>query len=123
MEVFPRKDDVYRLIEEACSRAAQLVNPYRDDLSFGFAQVRETLQASTAIVSQLALILSAGRRRVTEVEQKTVALIIGDDIFNSQQMSHLVRIRLICAELINLLSTILERINDDFRQRGLTGAA
>ncbi len=109
MNEFPKKDYVIGLIEEAVGQAAQL-GEYKNTLAPDFKQAQSILETLAELKSQQALLLAAARRMITQVEKKTIALIIGDDPITGQQMSHLVRIRVICTELIELLSTILERV-------------
>ncbi len=111
MASLQNQENALRLIQEAVQRADQLGSPYNRDLLGGFERAQETLKSATEVKSQLALILSAARILIEKVEKKTIRLIIGDDPITRQQMSHLVRIRLICAELINLLTSMLERAN------------
>jgi hypothetical protein len=58
----------------------------------------------------LPLVLSATRRHVTAAEKHVVALIIGSQPVNSREMSTLVRIRLICAELLTRLAQHLDNL-------------
>ncbi len=110
MDNFPRKDHVLGLLLEAVWHSSQIGNPYWGSLMPDFEQAQHTLETLPDLKSQQALILSAARRSIVQAEKKTIALIIGDDPINGQQMSHLVRIRLICTELLNLLSEMLDRI-------------
>ena len=115
------------LIKEALQRSNQLGSPYEGNLSPDFLQVLKNLEDLPDQQSQQALIISAARRQIDQAEKLTVALIIGDDPITGNQMSHLVRIRLICAELMNLLSAMLEQIQMRFLQprtpgRSMTGA-
>ena len=109
------------LIKEAVKRSSQMGSPYEGNLAPDFEQAQQTLETLPELKSQQALILSAASRLITRVEKKTIALIIGDDPITGQQMSHLVRIRLICAELLNLLTAMLERIRGSFGQHGFPG--
>ncbi len=111
MASLTNQENVLQLVREAVQRADQLGSPYKQDLIGGFEQVQETLKITTEVKSQLALIFSAARMLIEKVEKKTIRLIIGDAPITRQQMSHLVRIRVICAELINLLTGMLERTN------------
>ncbi len=110
MRSFPNQEGVLRLIDEAVTQATLLGGPYNRDLVSGFVQAQTTLGTAAEARSQVALILSAARIGITKIEKKTIRLIIGDDPITGQQMSHLVRIRLICAELINLLTSTLDQI-------------
>ncbi len=110
MSEFPNQENVQLLLDEAVEQSEQLGKPYDSALKPDFVQAQETLESVPEVQSQLALILSAARLLITKVEKKTVGLIIGDDPITGRQMSHLVRIRLICAELINLLTSSLERV-------------
>ncbi len=121
MNEFPKKEYVISLIEEAVVRAAQL-GEYKNNLTPDFRQAQSILETLAEFKSQQALLLAAARRMITQVEKKTIALIIGDDPITGQQMSHLVRIRVICSQLIELLSTILERVKKSVEGPGVVGA-
>jgi hypothetical protein len=110
MENFINQQTVMRLIDEAVEHTRELGENYRGNLLPDFIRAQEALVSSSKLKSQLTLILSATRMAITQAEKKTIGLIIGDDPITGQQMSHLVRIRLICAELIGLLSNTLQRI-------------
>jgi hypothetical protein len=110
MESFINRENVLRLIGEAGEHARQLGGTYKNELLPDFIQAKETLITSTDFRAQMLLILSAARMMIAQAEKKTVRLIIGDDPITGQQMSHLVRIRLICAELISLLSYTLQSV-------------
>jgi hypothetical protein len=117
LEIFPKQSHALDLIQEAVGRAAQLGEPYECDLVEGFLKAKDTLGASAVASSQVALVLSAARMLITKVEKRTIALIIGDDPITGNQMSHLVRIRLICAELINLFTAVLENLKQTLQIR------
>lgn len=119
---FPKKEYLMNLINEAVGRSFQIGAPYDNDLASDFKKAQETLQNLTGQKSQQALILSATRVLITQGEKKTIALIVGDDPITGQQMSHLVRIRLICAELTNILVNMLEWIRGSLKQSGLSSA-
>jgi hypothetical protein len=110
MERYLNQENVLRLIEQAVEHSRQLGGSYKSDLLSDFVQAQQALITSTNMKSHLALIVSAARMMIAQAEKKTVRLIIGDAPVTGQQMSHLVRIRLICAELISLLSNTLEWI-------------
>jgi hypothetical protein len=108
MEYFLNQKNVMRLIDEAVNHAGKLGGSYTSQLLPDFIRAQQSLLTSVDIKSHLSLILSAARISITKAEKKTIRLIIGDDPVTGQEMSHLVRIRLICAELIGLLSSTLE---------------
>ncbi len=121
MADFTKRDYLLGLIEEALRRAALLGRPYESNLTPDFILAQKTLETLPDINSQKALILAAARRQITQAERQTIALIIGDNPITGQQMSHLVRIRLICTELLNLLSSMLEQIQRAFLRSGFSG--
>jgi len=114
MNEIPKREYMLGLIEEAVRRAAQLGKTFESDLTPGFLQAQNSLVSFGDLKSQQTLVLSAARMLITRVEKKTIGLIIGDAPITGQQMSHLVRIRMICAELITLLSSILEWVKQSF---------
>ncbi len=122
IEKTPKKEYILDLLREAVLRTSQIGEPYKKDLVADFVLAQETLQNMPGSKSQQALVISATRTLITQGEKKTIALIVGDDPITGQQMSHLVRVRFICAELSNLLATMLEVIRASFRQTGYTAA-
>jgi hypothetical protein len=110
----PQKDYLLCLIKEAVSRAAKLGEAYKSDLDGDFLQAQKNLEIFSEVNAQQTLLLSAARINITQVEKKTIALIIGDRPITGQQMTHLVRIRLICTEILNLLSAIMEGLKQTF---------
>jgi hypothetical protein len=121
MNEMPKINYLLGLIAEALQQSLLIGNPYTTRLTPDFIQAQETLESMPEQNSQLALILSAARRRITDAEKHTIALIVGDDPITGKQMSHLVRIRLICAELLNLLNTMQERIQMSFFRNRFPG--
>jgi hypothetical protein len=75
-----------------------------------FIDARRSLDTNAANRSAQILLLSSTNRRITRAEKQVVSWIIGDQRVNSNEMSHLVRVRLICAQILNLLSDELESI-------------
>jgi hypothetical protein len=122
MKEFNGKDYLIGLIQEAIRRDAQLGNPYKNNFAPDFAQAQEALETPAVPGSQTALLLAAVRRKITLVEKKIVTLIISDKPITTQQMSHLVRIRLICTELLNTLSAMLEQIKLTMGKPGLSNS-
>ncbi len=120
MAEITNREHLLVLIKEALQRAALLGLPYESNLTPEFIQAQNTLETMPVLNSQQVLILAAARRRITQAERQTVALIIGDNPITGQQMSHLVRIRLICTELLNLLSSMLEQIQTTFSGSGFS---
>jgi hypothetical protein len=110
MERYLNQENVLQLIDKAVEHSGQLGGSYKSDLLADFVRAQQALTTSANITSHLALIVSAARMMISQAEKKTIRLIIGDAPVTGQQMSHLVRIRVICAELISLLSNTLEWI-------------
>ena len=111
------------LIKEALQRSNQLGSPYKGNLTPDFLQALKSLENLPEQQSQQALIISAAKLKINQAEKQTIALIIGDDPITGNQMSHLVRIRLICVELLNLLSSMLEQIQKRFLQPRIPGGS
>jgi hypothetical protein len=118
MDEFPKKDYMLGLIAEAVKRSAQLGKTLESDLAPGFLQAQNSLDSYADLKSQQTLVLSAARMMITRAEKKTIALIIGEEPITGSQMTQLVRIRMICAELITLLSSILEWVKKSFASGG-----
>ncbi|MEA4909237.1 MAG: hypothetical protein GYA17_11935 [Chloroflexi bacterium] len=104
------------LIHEAITHLSHLGNHYETELVPIFALAGSILETSTESRQSRALILSAAHQRITQAEKKTIAIIIGDDPISTQQMSHLVRIRLICAKLIQLMADQLDELRTPVRR-------
>ncbi|MEN4040869.1 MAG: hypothetical protein ROW52_01280 [Anaerolineaceae bacterium] len=110
MENYKNQNTLMRLIAEAVEHVQKLGDSCCGSLLPDFIRVQNTLTAPSHLKAHLVLMLSATRMAITQIEKKTIALIIGDAPITGQQMSHLVRIRLICAELIGMLTNTLQWI-------------
>jgi hypothetical protein len=98
------------LVEEAMQRTARMGETYEVALVPVFNDALNVINASTANSRNQLLILSAARRHITIAEKHAVAWMIGDDRINSQSMSDLVRVRLICSELLGMLNNAIDEI-------------
>jgi hypothetical protein len=122
MNEFPKQEVVLGLVQEAMTRLGQLGGHLETTLKPGFVQTRQSFETSVGGMSQWPLILTAASLRIRNMEKKIVAVIVGDDSITSQQMSHLVRLRVICAELLNKLAEIQEGIKRTLRGPRRAGA-
>jgi hypothetical protein len=122
MKDFNGKEHCIGLIQEAIRRDGQLGNPYKNNFAPDFAQAQEALETPAGPGSQTALILAAVRRRITHIEKNIIQLIISDKPITSNQMTHLVRLRLICTEVINMLTTMLEQAKIVMGKPGLSSS-
>jgi hypothetical protein len=77
------------------------------DIIAAVEKAKGALSAPATSNSHLSLVLSAARRHTQDIEKRVVALIIGDERISQREMSHLVRIRLLCAKLLNLFARAL----------------
>jgi hypothetical protein len=107
---FPKRDRVLNLIQEAIGRVSNLGKRQKAVLAPEFDKALETLGTSASAKHHQALILSAARRHISQAEKQAIAHLIGDDPIYSQEMSDLVRVRVICAELLNILTYSLDTL-------------
>jgi hypothetical protein len=104
------QDRMINLIQEAIGRIASLGRQEEFALLPVFIDARNSLQGSFYNEKTQKLLLRAAAQRIVHAEKHTVSLIIGDVDISISEMSHLVRIRLICAEVINLLNQVLDEL-------------
>jgi hypothetical protein len=123
MNEFPKQEYMLGLVHEAVTHLDQLGGHLETTLKPGFVQTRQSFETSVGGMSQWPLILTAASMRIRNMEKKIVAVIVGDDSITSQQMSHLVRLRVICAELLNKLAEIQEWIKRSLRGPRQAGAS
>lgn len=107
---FPKEQHVLNLLSEAVIHASTSGDRLKADVASALHKAREVLEAPVTAKSHLPLVLSAARRHVSSAEKHTVARIIGSEPVNSQEMASLVRLRLICAELLNILTHTLAEL-------------
>jgi hypothetical protein len=106
----PNREKIIRLIREAIQHILALGR--QDELALlpVFKDTLTVFDVAPYNRSSRLLLLSAANQHITKAEKKTVSTIIGDLDFSINEMSHLVRIRLICAELVNLINQGLEEV-------------
>jgi hypothetical protein len=107
---FPRRERFIDLVDEAVTRVSNLGGSREALLAPEFAKALSTLDSVAKAKSHQALVLSAARSHISRAEKQVVAQIIGDDTVYTQEMSELVRLRIICAEMMKILSTSLDRL-------------
>ena len=107
---FRQFERVRLLVNEALDHLAKFGR--QDELALipVFMDAAEALQARSNNRSGTILLINATNRRIARAEKQTISWIIGDQNVNTDEMSHLVRLRLICAEILNLLNDGLEEI-------------
>lgn len=104
---FRQKQHILNCLSEARTHSIGLSAVPTDELISALDKTRLVMEAPVTHTRQLPLVIAAARRHVTNAERQTVAWIVGPDSISRQEMAHLVRVRLICAELLNLLSDAL----------------
>lgn len=123
---FPKEQHVLNLLNEAVARASTSGGHLQSDILSALDQARTALSAPVTIKSHLPLVLSAARRHVLTVEKHAVSRIIGPDSVSQHEMASLVRLRLICTELLNILAHTLAELKpprhrDSSQRPGLGG--
>ncbi len=103
----PKGQHIHKLLDEALERASAIHRSFTADMVSAVQRAMTALSAPVTAKGHLALMLSAARRHVLDLEKRTVGLIIGDEPISQQEMAGLVRIRLICAELLTILADAL----------------
>ena len=103
-------DRVRLLVQEAIDHLTALGS--HDELALipVFIDTAQSLEIRANNRSSAILLIHAANRRIACAEKQTIARIIGDQDVSMNEMSHLVRVRLICAEISNLLDDGLEEI-------------
>jgi hypothetical protein len=92
------------LIEEALACLDRLGRQYELELAPAFVESMNALQTPSVVPSQQLLLLSAVRRRIKTAERTVVDGLINGQPVVSTKMSDLVRVRLVCTELLNTLN-------------------
>jgi hypothetical protein len=114
---FPRQERITTLVHEAVARLPNLGNQYNDDLGQQFGKVQTLLDAAPSARNQKTFLLGLARHHIARAEETIVKQILGDGSISVDEMSHLVRVRLICTELMNLLAQSLEEFRTGANQR------
>jgi hypothetical protein len=97
---------ITKLIEEALARLSSLGVKYELALAPAFAESLNGLQKPTAVPSQQILLVSAAQRRIKSAEGTILNEILHGQAVTSTNISDLVRIRLACVELLNILDDV-----------------
>jgi hypothetical protein len=105
-------DHILSLLQEALRRLDRLGSPYQPELAPAFASVIHTMSAPVASANQRCLLIGAARSRVITVERRVVNGMIRDNSISSFQMPDLLRVRLICTELLNLFNDSLDELKN-----------
>ena len=108
---FPKEQQLHNLIDQAIVQVSTLGEGSEAEIVLALEKARQVLDSEVGTKRNVPLILSAARWRVTGVEKYAVRRIVHDDKVDGASMSILVRVRLICAEVIRILDAAL----DDFR--------
>ena len=103
---------VQNLLQEAQHRLERLGSPYQLELAPAFAGVINTLSAPVASTNQRCLLLGAARSRVIFVEKRVINGMLHDNSIGSFQMPDMLRVRLICTELLNLFNDSLDELKN-----------
>jgi hypothetical protein len=114
---FPKQERVTTLVHEAVTRIPHLGRHYNNDLGQEFTKVQTLLDTAPSARSQKTFLLGLARHHVARAEDTIVKQILGDGSISVEEMSHLVRVRLICTELLNLLAQGVEEFRTGVNQR------
>ena len=114
---FPKQERVSTLIHEAVTRIPHLGRDYNNDLDHEFNKIQTLLDAAPVARSQKTLLLGLARHHIARAEETIVKTILGDGSISVDEMSHLVRVRLICTELMKLLNQSLDEFRVGASQR------
>jgi hypothetical protein len=107
MSSYSIQQQVSDLLNEVAGAAADLQRSVTAEILAAVEKAKGALSAPATSNSHLSLVLSAARRHTQDIEKRVVALIIGDERIYQREMSQLVRIRLLCAKLLNLFARAL----------------
>lgn len=98
------------LIQEAVACLGRLKNSYEYQLAPVFVKSLDTLQTPAVSRYQQILLLSSVQRRVSFAEEKVVSGLIHDNSVTFIQTSDLVRVRLICHEILTNLVEAIDKL-------------
>lgn len=103
-----KQERIFTLVDEAISQISTLGDSGVPDIISVLEKTRQVLENPVRAERDIPLVLSAARWRVTNVEKYAVRRIVHDDKVDGRAMSILVRVRLICAEIIRILDRALD---------------
>lgn len=98
------------LIQEAVACLGRLKNSYEYQLAPVFVKSLDTLQTPASTRYQQILLLASVQRRVSFVEEKVIGGLIHDNSVTFIQTSDMVRVRLICHEILTNLVDAIENL-------------
>ena len=110
---YPHFHKIRALLQEAIEHILSLGHLEEFALLPVFIEAETVVQTPPATRSANLLLLSATNLRIQRAEKQTITWIIGDRDISIREMSHLVRIRLICAQIGGIINQGL----DDARRR------
>jgi hypothetical protein len=108
MNCLTEKERIQILIEEARCTSQNLAPSNDDQIRTGLDRVQTLLNTPAKLRNQLALLVSAALRQIQETERISIDMLIGDGDLTHYEMAAIVRIRLICAELIHCLDDAMQ---------------
>lgn len=108
MNGITQEERIQALIEEARFTSRSLAPSIDDPINNKLDRVQALLNTPAKLRNQLCLLVSAALRQMQEAERFSIDILIGDVHLTQCEMAALVRIRLICAELIQRLNDAVE---------------
>ncbi len=103
-----KEERILTLVDEAIVQISTLGDSGVPDIISILEKTRQVLASPVRAERDIPLVLSAARWRVANVEKYAVSRIVHDDKVDGRAMSILVRVRLICAEVIRILDHALD---------------
>lgn len=110
MEGLVKEKRIRTLICEATSKSSSLSNGRANALLEAFEHALSALNTPAVKRNQCALLLSVATRHVKRAERLAIEAMLGKEWISQQEEAVCVRIRLLCAEIIGLLTTASDEL-------------
>ncbi len=104
-----KQENMLGLIDEAILQVSTLRGSGVPEIMSVLEKARHVLTSPVRADRDVPLVLAAARWRVADVEKYTVKRIVHDEV-DSPTLSILVRVRLICAQLLRILDGALDEV-------------
>ncbi|NIS82288.1 MAG: hypothetical protein GTO14_19250 [Anaerolineales bacterium] len=108
MKNLPEEKRIIDLIEEARSNSSGLDPSREEHIRTCLDRVQSLLSTPAKMRNHVMLLLSAALLQIKKTERLSIEAMLGGERITQNEMAALVRIRLICAEVINILSDATE---------------
>lgn len=108
MNGWPREKEIRNLIDRARRESNDLTVEEEPEMLFSFDRLNQLLDTPVSGTQQLLLMISAGRLAMQRAEKLVLQAMRLDRWISRSEEAVLVHLRLICAEIIGILTTSSE---------------